>query len=99
MTRARKPLTRWEVIRDATSLVLGWVLVFQQALYVPPGDVNEAFLALAFNLILGPGVLQAYASRGSRVGIDVPSLPQAPSLSRRRQSSSLYDTEADNEDV
>lgn len=97
MTRAstNRPLHRWEICRDVTSFILGWGLVFQQALGVPPGDVNEAFLALAANLILGPGVVQAYTARNSRNGTGARSSRSARPQSRLPRSSSPSGTEGE----
>lgn len=40
--------------RDVGSFLLGWGLIYQQALFVDPGSVNATFLWAAVTLILTP---------------------------------------------
>lgn len=41
-------------MRDVGSFLLGWGLIYQQALFVDPNQVNRSFLATAIILILTP---------------------------------------------
>lgn len=56
--RTRK---RIAVIKDLGSYILAWSLIAQQALLVPPGQANVAFLWLAGALIGVPGASTALA--------------------------------------
>jgi hypothetical protein len=49
------------VARDVISFTLGWVLIFQQALFVDPSRVNEAFLWVAAALLGVPGASEVVA--------------------------------------
>lgn len=66
---------RWTVTRDALSFLGGWALIFQQAVFVDPSQVNEAFLVLGGSLVGVPGlmlgatsVLDAISRRGGTPG-------------------------------
>jgi hypothetical protein len=45
---------RWTVVRDIGSFTLGWVLIFQQAMFVDPTKVKDTFLWVAVTLITTP---------------------------------------------
>lgn len=42
------------MVRDVGSFLLGWGLIYQQALFVDPASVNGTFLWAAVTLILTP---------------------------------------------
>lgn len=50
--------SRRQVARDVGTFIGGWVLLFQQALFVDPSKVNEFFLIVALVLIGVPGAAQ-----------------------------------------
>lgn len=52
-TESRGP-GRWTVARDVLTFFGGWILIFQQALFVDPTKVNAAFLWVAVTLITTP---------------------------------------------
>lgn len=79
----------WILVRDVGSFLLGWALIFQQALFVDPARVNLAFLVLAGTLVGTPATSEAIA----RIrGVGIPTLPlpalSPPSLSSSDSSSS-----------
>jgi len=71
--------SRRTVLRDIASFILGWVLIFQQALFVDPGKVNEVFIWAALALLGVPGtaelVVRAIGTASSRSG---PAPPVSP---------------------
>lgn len=60
---------RWVVARDVFSYMGGWLLIFQQALFVDPSRVNPWFLLLGGSLIGVPGVAEVIAFRGRNASI------------------------------
>jgi hypothetical protein len=69
------------------TFILGWLLIFQQALFVDPSQVNEVFLWIAATLVGVPGGAEAVARiRSGMAGSPTPpasppSLPSSPSSS------------------
>lgn len=54
---------------DTVSSILGWGLIFQQALFVDPALVNESFLWLAGGLLGVPGAAEVVGRiRGGTAG-------------------------------
>lgn len=76
---------RWTVARDVVTFFLGWGLIYQQAVFVDPTKVNQAFLWAAVTLITTPlGAetlvrLRAFLTGTSPSGSDSP--PPASSSS------------------
>jgi len=72
--------------RDVISYLGGWGLIIHQALFVPPGTVNEWFLLLGGSLIGVPGIGEILALRArAQGGTDAsPSQPPAPESSVRQ---------------
>jgi hypothetical protein len=77
----------WTLTRDILSFLGGWALIFQQAAFVEPSQVNEAFLVLGGSLVGVPGlalgassVLDAIRSRAGTGGVSdsPPSDPSSP---------------------
>ncbi len=72
--------SRRAVARDVTSFILGWVLIFYQALFVDPSKVNETFLWIAATLVGVPGAAEALTRIRSGTGGSPSSPPSPPSL-------------------
>jgi hypothetical protein len=72
------------VLRDVATFVLGWLLIFQQALFVPPEKLNLAFLFLAASLIGTPATVNAL---GKIRGGGTPAAPTSPAPSASSSSS------------
>lgn len=86
--RRGKP-TRLERARDITSFVLGWGLIWHQALLVKPADVNETFLFLAAALLGVPFGAEALARiRGGTPTISPGTPSPSPDSSPSSPSSS-----------
>lgn len=63
---------------DVLSFVLGWGLIFQQALMVDPARVNEAFLWLAAGVLGIPGAAEVVGRiRGGTAGSGSPPVSSA----------------------
>lgn len=80
--------SRLGVLRDITSYLGGWALIFKQAgiLFVPPAQANETLIWVAGLLIGVPGIAQIIAWRtgGTVTPTDgepshSPPLPPSPS--------------------
>jgi len=81
--------SRRQVARDVGTFIGGWVLLFQQALFVDPAKVNELFIVVSLILIGVPGaaellprILPGLAGTGS------PPSPHPPDPSPPPSSSS-----------
>ena len=73
--------SRLTVLRDIGSFVLGWSLIFQQALFVDPGQVNEIFIYAALALLGVPGSLELVARAGTAWRSSGPAPPASPPAS------------------
>jgi len=76
------------VLRDVASFILGWGLIYQQAVFVDPEKVSGTIVWAALLLLGVPGASELLVRAGTAWrGSGVPPLPSPPGSSSAVESS------------
>lgn len=79
MSATQAGRTPWRTVAgDIVTFIGGWVLLFQQALFVPPAEVNEFFILVAAALVGVPLGAEGLA-RARGTAASPPDSPDSPS--------------------